>query len=401
MTAEPSRPLCVLKVSDVYFPRINGVSTSLETFRRALEAQGHEVRLVAPGYPGHHPGEPSVHRVQSRYLPLDPEDRVMRRRALGWTLAQVAEAHPPDLIHVHTPFLAHYAGLALGRRLGVPVVATYHTFFEEYLQHYLPALLPRTLLRAVARRFSRRQCNALDWLVVPSAAMARRLEHYGVTTPRSVIPTGLPPEAFRRGDGRRFRERLGIPAEAPVVLNVSRLAHEKNIDFLLRAVARLRGRFPGLVFVLTGEGPAQSHLRALAWRLGLAESMRFVGYLDRRRELPDCYRAADLFLFASRTETQGLVLLEAMAQGVPVVSTAVMGTADIAGPERGAVAPPEDDAAFAEAVAGLLADPARRKRLGEEAVAFAAGWDASRMAGRLAELYRGLLAAESGDSRWL
>jgi glycosyltransferase involved in cell wall biosynthesis len=121
--------------------------------------------------------------------------------------------------------------------------------------------------------------------------------------------------------------------------------------------------------------------------LGLEQQVRFVGYLSRERELLDCYRAGDLFVFSSKTETQGLVLLEAMALGVPVVSTAHMGTADIVNPQRGAHAAPDDEAEFARIVVRLLEDPVRRAAMSAEARVYAATWSATAMADRLATLY--------------
>ena len=218
-----------------------------------------------------------------------------------------------DLVHIQTPFVAHYRGLELARRFGVPAVETYHTFFEEYLFHYVP-FLPKGWLRAAARRFSRTQGNSVAALVVPSTAMREVLGGYGVTTPMHVVPTGIPLAEFGGGDGARFRARLGIAAATPLLLFVGRVAHEKNIGFLLRALELAKQQVPGLEMVIAGEGPAEASLRREAARLGLAARVHFVGYLDRKGALLDCYAAADAFVFASRTETQGLVLLEAMAR---------------------------------------------------------------------------------------
>ena len=162
--------------------------------------------------------------------------------------------------------------------------------------------------------------------------MARRLTEYGVSRPLHVLPTGIPLACFSAGQRARFRQQHAIADERPVALYVGRAAHEKNIDFLIEALREALKKVPGLLLVIAGEGPALGHLRALVSRLGLAGSVLFVGYLDRQTELPDCYAAADLFAFASRTETQGLVLLEAMAAGLPVVALAEMGTCDILTP---------------------------------------------------------------------
>lgn len=376
----------VLMVSDVYFPRVNGVSTSIETFRRTLAAQGIAVKLVVPRY-GDEPEEPGIVRFAGRPVPGDPEDRMVGWRAMH--RAVLAEAADCDLIHVQTPFIAHYAGLKAGRRLGRPVVATYHTLFEEYLQHYAP-FLPAAWLRALARRFSRRQCNALDAVIVPSTAMRQRLEAYGVTAPLHVLPTGIPMAQFAGGNGMDFRLRHGIAEDRPLALFVGRVAHEKNIGFLLEAMVHARQRRPDLLLVIAGEGPAMGDLQKQVTTLGLAESVRFVGYLDRRQGLPDCYAAADVFVFASRTETQGLVLLEAMAAGLPVIALAEMGTIDILAPGRGAFSPPGDSKAFGETLGHFVDHPAAWRHLGDEAPLYAREWSDEAMAGRLAQLYRQL-----------
>lgn len=381
----------ILMISDVYFPRVNGVSTSIQTFRRELGALGHETELIAPAYPQAGADEPGIHRVPSVYVPLDPEDRMMRPGAVRALAARLA-FRPFDVVHVQTPFVAHYRGLELARRMGVPCVETYHTFFEEYLSHYVP-FLPKAWMRAAARRFSRAQGNGVDALVVPSTAMRDVLAGYGVTTPMHVIPTGIPLADFNGGDGQAFRARLGVADGTFLLLFVGRVAHEKNVDFLLRALARAVPDVPEAALVIAGEGPAEAHLKRLTRDLGLSARVHFVGYLDRRRALLDCYAAADAFVFASRTETQGLVLLEAMAVGVPVISTAVMGTRDIVGPARGALVPQDDEAHFARAIVQLARDADLRARLSDEARAYVREWHAGALAQRLAGLYAQLKAA--------
>lgn len=381
----------VLMVSDVYFPRVNGVSTSMETFRRALAGEGVEVRVVAPRYGGE-PDEPCIVRVPGRRLPFDPEDRLLAwgpaRRAVD------AAAAGCDLIHIQTPFVAHYAGLGAARRRGLPVLATYHTLFEEYLQHYAP-FLPAAWLRAWARSGSRRQCNALDAVLVPSSAMRERLAAYGVRAPIEVLPTGIPLSRFSHGDGAEFRRRHGIDAGRPVALFVGRVAHEKNIGFLLEALAAARRNCPDILLVITGEGPALPDLRRQAQDLGVHAAVCFLGYLDRHAELPACYAAADVFVFASRTETQGLVLLEAMAAGLPVIALSAMGTADILAPGRGCLAPPDDARAFGDVLAHVLAHRSAWSHLGPAAREYAGEWSDTAMAARLADFYRHLLNSRS------
>jgi glycosyltransferase involved in cell wall biosynthesis len=378
-------------ISDVYFPRVNGVSTSIQTFRRELAALGHQVDLMAPAYPGAQAAENGVMRVASRYVPFDPEDRMMRAGGLR-TLMPRLRAEKYDLVHIQTPFVAHYSGIRIADELGVPRVETYHTFFEEYLFHYVP-LLPREFLRGLSRRFSRTQCNRMNALIVPSGAMRDKLADYGVTVPMHVIPTGIPVTQFAGGDRGRFRRKHGIPEGRPVLLFVGRVAYEKNIEFLLHALHLAVAQNPQLLLVIAGEGPALESLRKLTGKLGLSEHVLFVGYLDRNEALLDCYRAGDAFVFASRTETQGLVLLEAMALGLPVISTAVMGTRDIVGPRRGAVVPRDDVADFSEHIVALMNNPGLRARLSGEARAYVREWHADTLARRLAAAWQEVVAS--------
>jgi glycosyltransferase involved in cell wall biosynthesis len=393
----------VLFISDVYFPRVNGVSTSIRTFRRDLEGWGVDTRLVAPRYdaaaaaaaaPGNGqdcsdgPDEAGVLRIPAARVPRDPEDRRMLWRSLTRTLDALPKEEF-DLVHIQTPFLAHYAGVRFARRANIPCVATYHTFFEEYLHHYLP-VLPRALGRYLARSFTRSQCVAVQALIAPSEPMRAVLEAYGVTIPIHVLPTGLGADRFRAGDGSAFRALAGIGAQRPLVTYVGRVAHEKNIGFLIEVFREALRSVPGALLVIAGEGPAREGLRAQVAALGLERQVHFAGYLERDGALLDCYAAADVFVFASRTETQGLVLLEAMAQGAPVVSTAQLGTRSVLLPESGALVVPEERAAFAAGIVRVLRDARLREEMGVRARAFARSWSSAAMARRLADIYRNL-----------
>jgi glycosyltransferase involved in cell wall biosynthesis len=380
----------ILMISDVYFPRVNGVSTSIQTFWRELDARGHHVTLIAPDY-GQAPDDPKLDliRIPSRYLPLDPEDRLMKARAIR-ALTERLRGRSYDLVHIQTPFVAHYLGVALARDLRVPRIESYHTFFEEYLHHYAP-FLPASWTRGAARRFSRSQCNDVDAVVVPSTAMAEVLRRYGISTPMHIIPTGIDLARFQNADGRRFRTHHDIAAARRILLYVGRVAHEKNIDMLLRAFAHVRIAVPEALLVVAGEGPAERHLHHLAHQLGIDQDVLFVGYLARDRALLDCYAAADAFVFASRTETQGLVLLEAMALGVPVVSTAVMGTHDILAPRRGALLAEEDVGDLADKAVTILRNPALRERLAQDGREYVREWSAAAMAERMIALYASLV----------
>ena len=380
----------ILMVSDVYFPRINGVSTSIKSFRDGLRERGLGVDLIAPTYDStpHHRAcdEAGIYRIAGRTVPQDPEDRLMR---VADAVAAGARLKP-DLIHIHTPFAAHFAGMRIARAHGIPVVASYHTLFEEYAAHYLRRL-PGPLLRIAARRLSRHQCNEVDQVIVPSAPMRERLADYGVTTPMTVLPTGICTQDFASGNRAAFRQRLGVSPTAVVALFVGRVAHEKNIGFLIEAFRRCAADSPELVLAIAGEGPASDSLRRRVRQHALEPRIRFVGYLNRPHELADCYAAADVFTFASKTETQGLVLVEAMAAGLPILALAEMGTRDILLGNPGAVVAPDDVGEFARLLSGIARRPAWRQSLGRAAREQAESWNETGMVNRLADLYQRLI----------
>lgn len=386
----------ILMISDVFFPRINGVSTSIQTFRDDLIALGHKVTLICPEYPNQSETDEDIIRIPSRFLVMDPEDRLMRSSKILALTSQLAEEQY-DVVHIQTPFVAHYLGIKLARRLDLPVVESYHTFFEEYLFHYLP-LVPKGIMRWLARRFSRGQCNSVDGIIVPSSPMHAVLQAYGITTQEIVLPTGLRPDALPDGDGTAFRQKLGIAADQPTLVHIGRIAHEKNIDFLFDVIAATRKQIPELAAIIAGEGPALNHLKKRAKSLGLSSVIRFVGYLDRKTQLPSCYQAGNAFIFASKTETQGLVLLEAMSLGVPVVSTAIMGTKDILKANKAALVAEEDNLDdFVAKTVSLLKDPVLQQRLGNEGKDYTQEWSAQVMAAQLLGFYQLMIGQHQED----
>jgi len=379
----------ILFISDVYFPRINGVSTSIETFRRNLRALGHTVHLIAPDYLTPSSDETGIMRVPARAIPFDPEDKLMQ---YNWVMKRVEQlrAEQYDVIHIQTPFVAHYLGTKLSRLLEIPCIETYHTFFEEYLYHYIP-FVPKLLMRHIAKRFSRHQGNSLDGMVVPSHPMLHVLKAYGITTHSQVIPTGIEPASFVPGDREAFRNNYNIPQDRPVLLFLGRVAHEKNIGFLLKVLGSVRKEISNVLFVIAGEGPARESLENEVKSLGLSDNVMFIGYLDRNTELNSCYRCADIFVFSSRTETQGLVLLEAMAQGVPVVSTAELGTRDVLRDGLGVWIAKEEVSDFSGKVVKMLGDAEVRKELEESGREYAHSWSASKQAERMIGFYHAIL----------
>lgn len=392
------KPLKVLFISDVYFPRINGVSTSIHTFVTQLQALGHTAHVIAPAYNSHKEDAEWIKRIPARSIYFDPEDKLMKYGEALKLLPEL-QAENYDLIHIHTPFVAHYVGLKLAKLLNVPCIETYHTFFEDYLHHYLP-FIPKPMARGLARMISKRQCNQVSAIVAPSKPMLDVLRGYGIDVPAEVIPTGLQAHSFAVADGKVFRQKYNIPLGRPMLLYVGRVAFEKNIDFLLGMAKVLSEERPDILLVITGEGPAEASLHQLTKTLNIEKNVQFIGYLNRETELNACYQSADIFVFASTSETQGLVLLEAMAQGTPVVAIAELGTASILIEGEGALIAKENTLEFAQKVLQLLIYPEQRAELGIRARAYAqAKWTALVQAETMVKFYYKLILNKNAHTK--
>ena len=323
-----------------------------------------KIHLIAPDYDG------LVHRRRSAHPPYSIASSAFRSgrspaqdRVPPWRSADALHAADFDLIHIQTPFAAHYLGVKLARELGIPRVETYHTYFEEYLYHYLP-FLPKASTRYLARSLSRRQCNDLDALVVPSRGMLEVLRGYGIQTRAEIIPTGLPAENFmpRRWRGVPRQTWHSAAASGDALRGAGGIREEHRLPAQSRRHAS-RQDMPDVLLLVAGEGPALEPAQiARRSSSDSADNVLFVGYLDRKSELPDCYRAANVFVFSSCTETQGLVLLEAMAQATPVVALAEMGTRDVLQRRAGALIAAHEVEDFAAKTMSLLqrADAARQ-----------------------------------------
>jgi glycosyltransferase involved in cell wall biosynthesis len=294
----------------------------------------------------------------------------------------------PELVHVHQPFWLGKKGMRLGRRLGVPVIFTYHTRLERYT-HYIP--LPGAVLKNLLAHFLiRRFANRCDAIVTPTHSTEEYLRNLGVSTLIETIPTGIDIDAYARWPEQRVQEmraRYAAKGER-LLISVSRLAKEKNLDFLIDGLAKAarRSRTP-FRCLLVGEGPEKGRLEQKAAALGMKDRIVFAGGMPPH-EVIGCYRAADLFVFASTSETQGMVLLEAMAGGCPVVAVRASGVHDVVKDGYNGFKVAESTDSWAEAVARLLEDDELRSALAGNGRAFAGGFSAQKMAERVLRLYR-------------
>jgi glycosyltransferase involved in cell wall biosynthesis len=364
---------------------LGGVSTAVETTRRLLARLGHTVIVVAPRMAGTPETEAGIVRVPAVPAPTYPDFSLPLPVLPG--LARSLASLAFDVIHAQHPFLLGRTALTLARRSGTPFCFTYHTLYDKYA-HYVP--LPRPVVVHQAVRWSTRFANAADLVIAPSEALATRLAGQGVRRPIAVLPTGVDGERFQPGDRLAARMRLGLPPDATLLLYVGRLDREKNLELLLTSLTRVVARRPEAHILMVGRGTRTAALQAEAVRLGLGARVSFVGGV-LPAEVTAYYQAADLFAFASTTETQGLAVLEAMATGLPVVAVRASGTDEAVVDGVSGLLVPEDPEAFARAVDGVLSDPGLATKLSEGAREAAQRFAAPTLIARLVELYRGLI----------
>jgi len=347
--------------SDTYTPQINGVVTSINTFMSELRAKGHEVYIFGPQLKGVTEKDFEFRFQSAPYL-FHSEHRVVY--PYSRKLRQFKDLEI-DVIHSHTPFSMGWLALRLAKKHNIPLVHTYHTLFTEYV-HYVP-IVGKGVMQWVAKRIGRDYCNSCQWVLAPSEAIKKELRSYGVKTEISVIPTGIDVTMKEKGDAERARVRFGLPPEEKLLLYAGRLGQEKNIDFLLRAFKKVLQKDPKVNFAIAGDGPFRKNLEWLAKLLHIRKKIVFCGYLGRE-DLAGVYKAADLFVFASVTETQGLVVAEAMDIGTPVVAVNAMGVADVISGDRGGLASSLDTNEFAEKILRLLEDKELYQQKAKDAV---------------------------------
>jgi glycosyltransferase involved in cell wall biosynthesis len=360
--------------TECYRPIQNGVVASVDALAYVLRSAGHVATVVTPSMPRYCDDGPDVLRVRSLPLPT--------RTAYRLTVPYFPAVAPPfSIVHAHSPFVTGWLALREARRARVPLVFTYHTQLEAYA-HYVP--FEAHLTRYAAARLTRAYANAADVVIVPTHAMRRRLRELGVEARIVVVPSGIDVSFF--SGGRRneaLRARFGVGAFDKMILTVGRLGREKNVELALEAFARLgdaRARF-----VIVGDGPHRASLERTAERLGIGRRTVFAREFERAA-LPETYASADAFLFASGSETQGLVLVEALAAGTPIVAADTPQTREVLGAAGRIVSP--DAAALARALAEALSHrpaPAGPAALG------ANRYERAVLGARILELYRTLL----------
>jgi len=374
----------ILMMTNTFTPHVGGVARSVSFFTHELRAMGHRVVVVAPEFEDMPEQEEDVIRVPA-IQNFNGSDFSVIIPVPGYLEAKLEEDFQPDVVHSHHPFLLGSTALRVASQYQIPLVFTHHTMYEQYT-HYVPGDSQRMKVFAVKQATG--YCNLCDAVVAPSESVAAILRERGVTVPIQSIPTGVYIEEFQRGDGLRLRRQFGLAPEDRVIGHLGRLAPEKNLPFLARAVSQYLATTDRGHFLVVGGGPSVDEIQAIFDDAGLGDRLHLTGSLSGQ-DLVDAYHAMDVFAFASKSETQGMVLVEALAAGVPVVALDANGAREVVRDGcNGRLLPHEEEAPFAAALADVVdqleRDPEPLRR---GALATAREFAMPRCAERLQALY--------------
>lgn len=383
----------ILILTNTFTPHVGGVARSVEAFTAEYRKRGHRVLIVAPEFPKMPQNEVDVVRINaiqnfnasdfSVALPIHPQ------------LSETIDAFHPDVVHSQHPFLLGTTAFRLARHRELPLVFTHHTLYEQYT-HYVPGNSPA--MKRFAIELATHYANLSDQVFAPSESIRDLLMKRGVMTPIDVVPTGVRVEHFAQGDGESMRRELGIPAEAFVVGHLGRLAPEKNLEFLTRAVVDFIGRNSQAHFLVVGTGPSEAAIRQAFANSGMEAQLHIAGILQQQ-QLTDALHAMDLFAFASTSETQGMVLTEAMAAGLPVVALDAPGAREVVRDrQNGRLLPEATTTAFSAALQWVLEQPAQKLHsLKQAALATAEDFSMSNSAEKALACYETLKSMSIAD----
>jgi 1,2-diacylglycerol 3-alpha-glucosyltransferase len=377
----------ICMMTNTYLPHVGGVARSVSTFAEQYVRLKHQVLVVAPEFPGPPPpkrAEAMVERVRAiqNFNGSDFSVRLPLAAALSTRLDEFAA----DIMHAHHPFLLGDTALRVAANKNVPIIFTHHTRYEDYV-HYLP--FDSDALVEIAADLPTRFANLCDGVIAPSESIAKLIRRRGVTVPIRVVPTGIDVRAFARGNREGFRRKHGIAPGTFVVGIVSRLAQEKNLGFLASAVGLFLKKNPRARFLVVGEGPATEALKKTFARNGTDAQLILAGK-QTGAALYAAYRAMDLFVFSSRSETQGMVIAEAMAAGLPVVALNANGVREVVRDEENGFLLPARASTmeFARRMQMIADSPALRRKLSRVAQATGSEFSRERCAVRALEFYR-------------
>jgi glycosyltransferase involved in cell wall biosynthesis len=373
--------------TNAYEPIVGGLERSIATFTDDFCQMGHRTLVVTLDFPGADKSDERVFRLPSFKEVGGTEFSVRVPVPAG--LKKRLELFAPDIIHSHHPFMLGDTALRVSRKRGLPLVFTHHTLYEGYAYVFgHESEMFRIFSMAIATEYA----NLCDLVIAPTNSIRDVIRSRGVRVPIEVIPTGIDIELCGSGQREEFRKKHGIPAEAFVLGYLGRAVKAKNMDFLAQAAVRFLLKCPEAWFLLAGDGESAEPFQKCVQEAGVAERVVMTGKLEGRA-VTDAYAAMDLFAFASKTETQGIVLLESLCAGVPIVALDAAGTRDLIrnGKNGTLLRDTVTSEEFAEELCRVKKNPELLFRWRKAARERAGDFDRKRCAGTLLDVYGNLM----------
>jgi glycosyltransferase involved in cell wall biosynthesis len=380
--------------TNTYHPVINGVVRSVSSFRSALTELGHNVFVFAQE-DEYEDQEPFIFQYPSLSMPIDVD--IPAVIPISPFIDRLLPPLKPEVIHAHHPILLGQAAATKAAQLNIPLVFTFHTQYREYT-HYVPfpQEAVQKFLKERVHQWLKDYMQQCHHIVVTSESMLEILiDDYGLETGYTVIPTGIELEPYQNANGAVIREKYGWENET-VIISTGRLAVEKNWKTLIKAVAIAGEDHPNLRLAILGDGPECSNLEAYTRELEIADRVQLLGLVPFN-EVPAHLKAADIFGFASVTETQGLVTMEALAAGLPVVAVDADGTRDIVQDKHQGLLVDNDPYALAHAIRKLLDHKDLYIELQTAALARAREFEMKSLASKLVEVYERAIQAKNDN----
>ncbi len=310
--------------SDAYYPQISGVVTSIVTLREQLIKNGHEVYIITVSTPMSEldsEKEENVVRIPS--IPFRKWKELRIGRPFSFTLEKKIRDLDLDIIHTQTEFSVGMLGRRIAKSLKIPIIHTYHTMYVDYTHYVYSLNVGSELVKNMVRNLTKTFINKCDAAIAPTKKTQDALVSYGVTSPVYILPTGIDIKHFEHyaSDSPEIiavKEKYGIPDDVNVLLYLGRVSEEKSIDVIVKALPNIVKEEPNTILLIVGDGPNMNDVKALVKEKGLEDKVIFTGMVPYT-DVPYFYSIGDVFVNASKTETQGLTIMEAMASSLPIV----------------------------------------------------------------------------------
>lgn len=373
-----------------YTPSKGGMETSVINLCRGLEKAGHQTFVFAPEYPNYIDKEKNIFRYKSIRFNYGGYFYVLPLPFLSPGIKEIVQNLDLDIIHSHQPYSLGDEALRFSKKLNIPLVFTYHIRYEDY-SHYIP-LIPAPISKKYIRKITTNYSNKCDAVIAPSSAIKKLLIDHNVKAPISVIPSGIDINNFAKDAGKReeIRSKYKISLDDVALITACRLTEEKNLGFLVRSFDKIKKSCGNAKFLIVGDGAARKELEEMAEDFGIKDSVIFTGLVDKE-EIINLYQASDIFVFASLTETQGLVAVEAMAAGNPVVAIKASGIEDIVKSGEDGFLTSESEEEFSSSVIKIINDKNLREKMSAQAKINSQRFSIEPWAEKVTELYETLI----------